>query len=110
MRYLVLIPCLALFAATGLQAHHSLTAEYDQSKKVTLHGTLNSIDWRNPHAWIYLTVKEENGSTSKWQCELGSPNAIPAKAGARMPPKPAMSWWWKACSPRTAPKPAAPET
>lgn len=72
----LLLPCLALFAVSALQAHHSLTAEYDQSKKVTLHGTLTSIDWRNPHAWIYLSVKEESGATAKWQCELGSPNAM----------------------------------
>lgn len=75
-RLFVFLPCLAFFAASALQAHHSLTAEYDQSKKVTLHGTLTSIDWRNPHAWIYLTVKDDNGATAKWQCELGSPNAM----------------------------------
>ena len=76
LRRLVSTPALVLLAVSGLWAHHSLTAEYDQSKKVTLHGTLASIDWRNPHAWIYLTVKTESGATEKWQCELGSPNAM----------------------------------
>ncbi|MBZ5578287.1 MAG: hypothetical protein LAP40_17120 [Acidobacteriia bacterium] len=74
-RLFALIPCLVL-GVSALWAHHSLTAEYDQSKKVTLHGTLTSIDWRNPHAWIYLSVKTESGATEKWQCELGSPNAM----------------------------------
>ena len=76
LRLVALIPCLAFLGASVLEAHHSLAAEYDQSKKVTLHGTLTSIDWRNPHAWIYLDVKSESGATVKWQCELGSPNAI----------------------------------
>lgn len=76
LRLVALIPCLAFLGAGVVQAHHSLAAEYDQAKKVTLHGTLTSIDWRNPHAWIYLDVKSESGATVKWQCELGSPNAI----------------------------------
>lgn len=76
LRLFVLTSCLAFFGATALQAHHSLTAEYDTNKKVTLQGTLASIDWRNPHAWIYLTVKDASGATTKWQCELGSPNAM----------------------------------
>ena len=70
------MPCLLLLGGTALWAHHSLAAEYDQSKPVTLHGTLTSVDWRNPHAWIYLDVKGEKGDTVKWQCELGSPNAM----------------------------------
>ena len=34
--------------ASFLWAHHSLTAEYDQKKPVTLNGTLTKLDWRNP--------------------------------------------------------------
>jgi hypothetical protein len=59
-----------------LGAHHSLAAEFDQSKPVKLAGTVTSLDWRNPHAWIYLDVKDESGALVKWQCELGSPNAM----------------------------------
>jgi hypothetical protein len=62
--------------AGGLYAHHSLAAEYDQNKPVTLHAVFTSIDWRNPHAFLYLDVKGENGAVVKWQCELGSPNAL----------------------------------
>ena len=76
LRLLVLMPGLLLLGGGALWAHHSLAAEYDQSKPVTLHGTLTSVDWRNPHAWIYLDVKNEKGDVVKWQCELGSPNAM----------------------------------
>jgi hypothetical protein len=72
----ILTPCLALLGATSGWAHHSLNAEYDTTKPVSLNGTLTSVDWRNPHAWIYLDVKAANGSVEKWQCELGSPNAM----------------------------------
>ena len=68
--------CLSLFAGTSLWAHHSLAAEYDQKKPVSLSGTMTKLDWRNPHAWIYLDVKNASGAVDKWQCELGSPNAM----------------------------------
>ncbi len=53
----VLAPCLALLGAVSVWGHHSLNAEYDTTKPVSLTGTLTSVDWRNPHAWIYLDVK-----------------------------------------------------
>ena len=68
--------CFSLFGASFLWAHHSLTAEYDQKKPVTLEGTLTKLDWRNPHAWIIMDVKNASGGVDKWQCELGSPNAM----------------------------------
>ncbi|MEP7351833.1 MAG: DUF6152 family protein [Acidobacteriota bacterium] len=70
---------LALCLTAGLgtvSAHHSLAAEYDQKKSVTLTGTLTNIDWRNPHAFIFMDVKNAAGAVEKWQCELGSPNAM----------------------------------
>ena len=67
---------LGLFGSLALWGHHSLNAEYDQNKPVSLTGTFTQLDWRNPHAWIYLTVKNANGGTENWRCELGSPNAM----------------------------------
>jgi hypothetical protein len=60
----------------ALWGHHSLTAEYDQSKPIKLTGTFTKLDWRNPHAWIYLDVKNASGVVESWRCELGSPNAM----------------------------------
>ena len=65
---------LATFAPAW--AHHSLAAEFDSTKPITLTGTMTSMDWRNPHAWMYIDVKGEDGKIVKWQCELGSPNAM----------------------------------
>jgi hypothetical protein len=67
---------LGLFAGLALWGHHSLTAEYDQSKPISLTGTFTQLDWRNPHAWIYLNVKNASGGVDNWRCELGSPNAM----------------------------------
>jgi hypothetical protein len=75
-RLIGLIISLGLAGGTSLWAHHSLAAEYDQKKSVTLTGTLTKLDWRNPHAWIYMDVKNASGGIDKWECELGSPNAM----------------------------------
>ena len=68
--------CLGLFMGMALWGHHSLAAEYDQKKPISLTGTFTKLDWRNPHAWIYLDVKNASGAVESWRCELGSPNAM----------------------------------
>ena len=77
---LLALPLFAILTAGMAWSHHSLAAEFDQSKPVNFTGVFTSIDWRNPHAWIYLDVKDESGKVVKWQCELGSPNQM-ARSG-----------------------------
>ena len=64
-------------AALPALAHHSFSAEFDASKKVSLEGTVTKIDWLNPHIWIYLDVKDDKtGAVANWQCEGGPPNTL----------------------------------
>lgn len=76
LRRILSLTCLCALAGLTLWGHHSLSAEYDQSKPITLNGTFTQLDWRNPHAWIFLTVKNADGTSANWRCELGSPNAM----------------------------------
>lgn len=64
------------FASLPVLAHHSFAAEYDSKKPIELKGTLTSLEWVNPHAWIHMEVKDQNGKVTKWDCELGSPNLL----------------------------------
>jgi hypothetical protein len=71
---------LALLATACLQAgaawaHHSF-AMFEQSRQVTLHGTVSSFQWTNPHAWIHVDVPEADGTRMTWQIELNSPNNL----------------------------------
>lgn len=67
---------LGLLAAVPIFAHHSFAAEFDGNKKVTLTGVVTKVDWVNPHAYIYVDVKGEDGGVVNWVIETGAPNAL----------------------------------
>jgi hypothetical protein len=57
-------------------AHHSFQAEYDQSKPLTLVGKVTKVLNDNPHGWIYLDAKNEQGRVVNWALEIPAPNAL----------------------------------
>ena len=65
-----------LMATVSLLAHHAFTAEFDTKKPVKLRGTIAKIEMVNPHSWIYIDVKNDDGTVSQWMLEAGSPNVL----------------------------------
>jgi hypothetical protein len=64
-----------LALASEAPAHHSF-AMFDQTKTVVLKGTVNAFQWTNPHAVIFLDVRNEKGEVDTWLLSMNSPNNL----------------------------------
>ena len=69
----ILAAGIALAGAPAL-AHHSF-AMFDQTKQMTLEGTVREFQWTNPHSFIELDVAS-SGRAQRWSIELNSPNNL----------------------------------
>jgi hypothetical protein len=65
-----------MMSVAPLWAHHSFTAEFDDKKVVKLHGTVTKMEWVNPHAWIHVNVKNDDGTETEWMIEGNTPNGL----------------------------------
>ncbi len=73
---IVLGCCLALAVGAPLFAHHAFSAEFDAARPIHLEGTVTKMEWINPHAWVHLSVKGEDGTEIVWMIEGGTPNTL----------------------------------
>jgi hypothetical protein len=64
---------LALTPRTIL-AHHGLESQFDTKKTVTVTGTVQRIDWSNPHVRLYVDVRDASAPLTTWEMDMGSPN------------------------------------
>jgi len=71
-----------LLAGTPSYAHHSVGAEFDLSKKITLEGRVTRIEWMNPHVYVYMDVRMA-GKTDNWACETAGPNTLARQGWSR---------------------------
>ena len=69
------LPCLLLISL-GAWAHHSVQAEFDLNKPLTMTGVVTKVEWINPHSYLYLDVKDENGNVKHWAFEMAGPGAL----------------------------------
>lgn len=65
-----------MLAGLPAVAHHSFDAEYDSTKIANFTGVVTHVDWQNPHAFIFMNVKDESGATKNIRVELGPPYAL----------------------------------
>ena len=66
----------ALFLSASAQAHHAFSAEFDVSRPVNLTGSVVEIEWTNPHAWMHIETKDEEGNAQRWAIELVGINGL----------------------------------
>jgi Family of unknown function (DUF6152) len=67
-----------LFALTmqSVHAHHAFSAEFDAQQPIELKGVVSKLELVNPHSWLYLDVKQADGSSKNWGFEFGAPFSL----------------------------------
>ena len=68
------VGCAVVLAGSSAPAHHFFP--HDSDKPVSIVGSMTKFEWVNPHAFLYIDVKDPTGTVTNWQIELGSPFAL----------------------------------
>jgi hypothetical protein len=81
--------CVGLYLALvpAALAHHS-QSEYDSRSKVDVEGTVTKLEWKSPHAWVYMDVTNDKGEKVNWSFELPSPVTLMRRGWTRDSLKP----------------------
>jgi hypothetical protein len=70
-----------VLAAAPSFAHHSAVM-FDDAKEVTVTGTIKEFQYTNPHSWLLVDVKNDDGSVTTWGFEAEGPSTL-TRAGIR---------------------------
>jgi len=65
-----------LMTGVALQAHHSLAGVYDMKKETELAGSVEKVQFVNPHGSLTIAVKNADGTMTNWVMTLGSATAL----------------------------------
>src|SRR5690348_13208329 len=71
----IALALVASLAATTCLAHHGVAPHYDDSKVVSLDGTVSEFQFINPHSFVYLRVTT-NGQEAVWHCGKASRSVL----------------------------------
>ena len=67
---------LGAFLVAGVSAHHSLAGVYDMKAEKELSGSVEKVQFVNPHGSLTVAVKNTDGTTTNWVMTLGSATAL----------------------------------
>lgn len=74
---------LVVMAATAAPetalAHHS-AARFDAQQTVSVEGTVTRYEWANPHVYVFVAAKTDDGTSVEWEVE-GQPPAMLRRGG-----------------------------
>jgi hypothetical protein len=56
----------------GAIAHHSIQAQFDINKHITVSGTVVRMEFINPHSYLTVNAKEADGKVTRWAFEMAA--------------------------------------
>lgn len=71
--------CALAVAAWG---HHS-QSEFDPKLTVTVEGKVSKLEWKSPHARLYVDAIGDDGESVSWNFELPSPTTLMRRGWSR---------------------------
>jgi hypothetical protein len=78
-----MLAALASLASAAALAHHTVAVFFDDSRMVTVSGTVTEFQFRNPHGLIRLAVRDKDGTEVMWRAETNSPSILERRGWAR---------------------------
>jgi hypothetical protein len=78
---------ISLALGTAALAHHS-QSEFDFRLNVEVEGKVTRLEWKSPHARLYVDVVNKDGVTENWNFELASPTTLMRRGWKRDSLKP----------------------
>ena len=75
-RILLMFGFIAMLLGVSIHAHHSFAAHYFEEQSVTIQGELVEFEYKSPHAWVHVMVKDDKGDMQRFSAEWRNPNGL----------------------------------
>jgi len=72
-----------LAAMTAAASAHHTYAMFDREHRLTLVGEVKDLQFANPHSWLRVLVRGDQGQTIVWSFEMGPPGALKRQGWTR---------------------------
>src|SRR2546423_1293183 len=81
-RLLMLLLIVAVMAGSVID-YISFVQTYAEEKTIKIEGKLVQFNFRNPHSFVQIEVKQENGMVDRWSVEWGGAGQLGAQGLSR---------------------------
>jgi uncharacterized protein DUF6152 len=78
----------ALVAALPAAGHHSFAAAYFEDQTMSIDGSLEEFEYRNPHSWVRVSAADGSGRMQTYGAEWASTNRLAQQGIAKDTLKP----------------------